>query len=214
MDTPIAAYDSNIQLGLASADFAPSRAMTAMGDIQKVSTFRWSSAEAKGLMRSWMSENSRAHAGKIDVNVTHKHDLQNVNFTTFVENKPIRNARLPRYSAPSQLQPSLQPIQEWEGYVTRIDNKTFNARLVDLTSHQVLESEEGQFPLFDVSDGDMPYLQVGAVFRWVIGYSRSSAGIKSRSSRIFFRKRPAHTRYDLMMAEQAAERFAKNIEWE
>ena len=40
---------------------------------------------------------------------------------------------------------SLQPLQEWEGYVTAISEESFSARLVDRTAGRSIEAETGIF---------------------------------------------------------------------
>ncbi|MDR7038450.1 hypothetical protein J2X36_003214 [Methylobacterium sp. BE186] len=109
---------------------------------------------------------------------------------------------------------SLQPLQEWEGYVIEIGAETFSARLVDLTAGQTLEQEVADFPLSDLSEDDRKLLQVGAIFRWVIGYQRSPGGTKRRVSQVVFRRMPAWTKRDFDSAKQRAARLFEDIAWE
>ena len=105
--------------------------------------------------------------------------------------------RLPppyRHRAPAA---TLHPVQEWEGYVVDINDTHFTARLVDLTAGLVLEEEEAVIPLTELSDNDVGKMRDGSIFRWVIGYERSSGGTKKRVSQIVFRDLPAMTPSDL-----------------
>ena len=92
---------------------------------------------------------------------------------------------------------TLHPVQEWEGYVVDINDTHFTARLVDLSARLVHEEEEAIIPLTELSDNDVGRMRDGSIFRWVIGYERSSSGTKKRVSQIVFRDLPAMTPSDL-----------------
>jgi hypothetical protein len=109
---------------------------------------------------------------------------------------------------------SLQPLQEWEGYVTEIASDRFTARLTDVTAGRKFEEELADFPISDLSDDDRDLLKAGAIFRWVIGYQRSGGGTKRRVSQITFRRLPAWTRADLERAKKTASILAKEIVWD
>ena len=76
-------------------------------------------------------------------------------------------------------------LQEWEGYVTEIKDTEFAARLTDLTSGAKYAGEEACIPLEEISDDDADKMQVGSIFRWVIGYECKGRAKKrvSRPSR-------------------------------
>ena len=97
--------------------------------------------------------------------------------------------------------------QEWEGHVVTINGTEFTARLVDLTGGGSVEEEEAQIPLEEVSESDAAKMQVGSIFRWVIGFKRSVMGQKERVSLIVFRDLPAVSRSD----QQAGKVWAKKI---
>lgn len=109
---------------------------------------------------------------------------------------------------------SLQPLQEWEGYVTAIGSETFSARLTDVTAGRHFEEETTEFPISDLSDDDRELLTLGAIFRWVIGYQRSAGGTKRRVSQVTFRRLPAWTRADLERAKKRSEELADTIVWD
>jgi len=108
----------------------------------------------------------------------------------------------------------LQPIQEWEGYVTDVFDDRFIARLVDVTSGEDAAKEEAEFPIQDVADTDRSLLRPGAVFRWTIGYLKSQAGNKKRVSQIVFRRLPQWTNREMLEAASTAKEIASNIAWE
>ena len=109
---------------------------------------------------------------------------------------------------------TLHPIQEWEGYVVEIGCSEFTAHLVDLTSGQSSSAtEEAIIPKEEISDLDASKMQVGSVFRWVIGYERSIAGTtKQRVSKIVFRDLGVVTKSDIEQgrkwAQQTVDFFA------
>lgn len=109
---------------------------------------------------------------------------------------------------------SLEPLQEWEGYVSNISEKSFTARLVDKTLGNTIEDEEADFLIDDLSDEDRQLLVRGAVFRWIIGYQRTTSGTKRRVSQITFRRLPAWTKRELEHARSRAEELASAIQWD
>ncbi len=106
---------------------------------------------------------------------------------------------------------SFRALQEWEGYVTRVDRINFVARLADVTSGASHEEEEAVIPRTELSDADDTRLRVGHIFRWVIGYERSPAGTKKRVSQIVFRDLPAITHRDLQEGEDWAQEMARSL---
>ena len=90
----------------------------------------------------------------------------------------------------------LHALQEWEGYVVKVGDAEFVARLVDVSAGSKYEDEEATFPLSDINEADVARLREGSVFRWVIGYQRSRAGTRMRVSEVVFRDLPAMTATD------------------
>ena len=101
---------------------------------------------------------------------------------------------------------TLHALQEWEGYVTEINDTEFTARLTDLTAGATYAGEEADIPLDEISEADAAKMQVGSIFRWVIGYERT-AGTKKRVSHIVFRDLPAITKTDLQDGEEWARKI-------
>ena len=106
---------------------------------------------------------------------------------------------------------TLHALQEWEGYVTEISDTEFSARLTDLTSGANYAREEADIPLDEISEDDAAKMQVGSIFRWVIGYERA-AGSKKRVSNIVFRDLSAITRTDLRDGEEWAHKIIAAFE--
>ena len=106
-------------------------------------------------------------------------------------------------------QVSFHVLQEWEGYVIKIGKDDFTVRLLDLTAGSSHEEEEAIIPLSEISEDSLKYLQLGSIFRWVIGYERSASGTKRRVSEVVFRKLPVVTKQDLAEAEERARKTAQ-----
>lgn len=108
---------------------------------------------------------------------------------------------------------SFYAIQEWEGYVTGIEEDTFEAELVDLTDKEQTAQEKAVFDKAEISSG-LDLLDKGAVFRWSIGYETRPGGMRQRVSRIVFRRMPAWKKSDLEHAEEKAKSIKENIQWD
>ena len=126
----------------------------------------------------------------------------------------IINLETPPKATRSDLRSSLHPLQEWEGYVVEINANELVAHLVDLTSADTpFETEEAVIPIEEISQRDRDRMQVGSIFRWVIGYELSPSGTRSRVSQIVFRELPVVTGADLQQgdawARKIIESFAK-----
>ena len=107
---------------------------------------------------------------------------------------------------------TLHALQEWEGYVLDIVATDFIARLVDMTAGSSHEGEEAVIPLAEISEDDAKGMRPGSIFRWVIGYERSSAGTKKRVSHIVFRDLPVMTKADLLDGEAWAQELIQSFE--
>ena len=101
---------------------------------------------------------------------------------------------------------TFQALQEWEGYVTEIKDTEFTARLTDLTAGATYAGEEADIPLDKIPEEEAKKIQVGSIFRWVIGYQRR-AGSEERLSRIVFRDLPAITKSDLLDGQKWAHKI-------
>lgn len=92
---------------------------------------------------------------------------------------------------------SLSPLMEWEGSVEGIEGDEFFARLTNVTTGEHLPTEEARFPVSELNEVQRDNLEVGAIFRWVIGLQRLPNGNKQRVSELFFRRLPAHSEKEI-----------------
>jgi hypothetical protein len=106
------------------------------------------------------------------------------------------------------------PLQEWEGYVLEIGKDSFTARLIDITTNSKLEEEEADFNILDLSDTDKQLLHPGAIFRWAIGYRRTTSGSKERVSSIIFRRLPAWTDREIKENRKKAKKISAILKGE
>jgi len=88
-------------------------------------------------------------------------------------------------------QEKLAALQEWEGQVTaiNIDDGSFYAELVDLTSGNGGQREIAEIPLDEIDPRDRANIAEGVIFRWVIGYLRKPSG-QMRVSQFYIRRFP------------------------
>ena len=107
--------------------------------------------------------------------------------------------------------PTFHALQEWEGYVIKIDEKNFVARLVDLTVGLGPEEEEAEIPMSVLSDEDKVKLRLGSIFRWVIGYERHVTGKRRTGSEIVLREVPLITEKDLRDGETWARKVISSF---
>ena len=98
-------------------------------------------------------------------------------------------------------------LQEWEGYVTEINDTKFVAYLIDITAGESYEKSEADIPIDEISEEDASKIQVGSIFRWVIGYELTVSGTKKRVSHIVFRNLPVITKTDLRNGEKWARKI-------
>jgi hypothetical protein len=79
-------------------------------------------------------------------------------------------------------------VQEWEGTVTAVHEEFFTADLYDVQSGQKEPSELGIISYDDIDPEDRDRVVEGAIFRWLIGHSRTRSGKSSRKWVIYFRR--------------------------
>lgn len=105
-------------------------------------------------------------------------------------------------------------LQRWDGYVVKICEDTFVARLTDLTNKGQADSDEAEIPLDELDDEDRAAIAPGKIFSWTIGYRRTAAGQKLRVSRIKFRQLPQWTARQIEKGRAEAQRVSKKISWD
>jgi hypothetical protein len=77
------------------------------------------------------------------------------------------------FEPPSRVQLEYLLVQYWEGYVTKISDSHFCARLTD---PKTKEAEDAQILKSELAEDDLPLLVEGGVFYWSIGRLRSHSG--------------------------------------
>lgn len=104
----------------------------------------------------------------------------------------------------------LHVLQEWEGYVVSIEDDAFVAQLVDLTAGMRYASEEAIIPLDQISEHDAANMEIGSIFRWVIGYEGSFGQTRKSVSQIVFRDLPM-AEGDLRAGREWAHKIARGL---
>lgn len=79
-------------------------------------------------------------------------------------------------------------VQEWEGVVTEIGESYFCADLIDLSAGAEEVTEKAEISFSDIDPADVDRVREGALFRWLIGHSRTRSGSFSRKWVIYFRR--------------------------
>jgi hypothetical protein len=109
---------------------------------------------------------------------------------------------------------SFEALNEWEGYVTSITDRDFTAHLLDLTAGSQSETDLATFCIDDVSKDDRELLEVGAIFRWSLGYERKVGGTVRKVSSLVFRRLPIWTARELSESRERARSVLHSITWE
>lgn len=95
---------------------------------------------------------------------------------------------LPEFK-PLQFRPTefFAAIQEWEGVVREIKDNTIFADLYDLASSADTPTQLAEISFSDIDEKDHLKAKPGAIFRWLVGRSRTRAGSTSGKWVIYFR---------------------------
>ena len=102
-------------------------------------------------------------------------------------------------------------LQEWEGYVLNIEGDVFVAQLVDVTAGKAYADEEAIIPLDQVSEHDAANMEIGSIFRWVIGYEGSPRQTRKSMSQIVFLDLGKMTEDDLRAGREWADKIARAL---
>lgn len=100
----------------------------------------------------------------------------------------------------------------WEGYVLKVGESDFLARLIDIKRKE--QDHEAEFDIATVSECDRELLEEGAVFYWSICYQKSITGQITSTSDIRFRRRTNWSAAELQEAKQASAEIAKLLNLE
>ena len=128
----------------------------------------------------------------------------------------VSAAKIAKMRSEVQQNSALVVLQSWEGFVVERDDTagTFRARLHDLTDKSHQSEEEAVFDIAEVDNDDQELVQVGGVFRWLIGYRNFSYGKRERVSGIRFRRLPNWSKADLDRAKDEASALANALHWD
>ncbi len=173
---------------------------------------------AEDLLKNVNHGVGRALERKLDPPSTtaHNRDMKKGTLPFFAGREQDGKVLTPVFDFPqlrgTQSQPvTLHALQEWEGYVTEIKDTGFTALLTDLTAGETNPGEEADIPKDEILEEDAAKIQVGSIFRWVIGYERT-AGAKKRVSYIVFRDLPVITKSDLQDGEAWAREVIRSFD--
>ena len=105
-----------------------------------------------------------------------------------------------------------EPVAEWQGQVTEIEDEHFIAQLRGTVGTGVAGSlEEALIPINDVNPGDIDLLKPGAFFRLCISYEIAPTGNRRRYTEVIFRRLPAYRREELEAARSKAADLARDL---
>ena len=99
-----------------------------------------------------------------------------------------RVVSLPEFK-PLQFRPTefFAAIQEWEGVIREIRDETIFADLYDVAALSDAPTQLAEISFSDIDENDRQKVKPGAIFRWLVGRSRTRAGSTSGKWVIYFR---------------------------
>ena len=116
-------------------------------------------------------------------------DLENIEIIQSADRRELKVIDLPTFKdLPAPSNESFAAMQEWEGVISRIEDGTIYADLIDITNKHRHFSETVEIPISELSENDRNRAVLGAIFRWAIGYIRKQSGQRVRSSVIYLRR--------------------------
>jgi len=104
--------------------------------------------------------------------------------------------------------------QRWQGYVTAVQDQTFQGVVYDTSPEYSNEIEEVEFDRKDVAELMRPLIRPGAVFFWDIGFQVEPSGQRMRQSIVSFPMIPVHTEEQIGQARARAKARFIDLGWE
>jgi hypothetical protein len=104
-------------------------------------------------------------------------------------------------------------VVEWEGIVEQVFENSFSARLVALKGTNNNYDEYTTIELSDVQPGDRGLVEVGSVFRLLVG-TQALGGTRQQFWNIVFRRLPAWNRRSVEEAQDQIMSLFEKIKWE
>lgn len=103
-----------------------------------------------------------------------------------------------------------QPLAEWVGWVTSIDDEVFTAEVESKENPGLRETVE--FELSELSDHDRGSVYEGAFFYWSVGYFTLPTGQKFRASQVRFKRLPKRPKTTVERARRESMEFGEPAE--
>lgn len=100
--------------------------------------------------------------------------------------------------------------QNWIGYVLKINEDSFFAKLED--KNEPTTYETASFDLEDVSTGDLELLKVGASFYWSVGYANQNGQV-IKQSLVRFKRAINITTEEFDEISDKVNNFCKDLNW-
>lgn len=122
--------------------------------------------------------------------------------------RSLQPFKFPTLPAP---QSNFQTLRVWEGVIVDLGNAKFKAVLTDVGDLQ-FSREAGEFYLTEVSEGDRPLVELGAVFYWYVGVEISKARTLREVSALRFRRLPGWSTQQVKSVEKEADRLERLFE--
>jgi hypothetical protein len=88
---------------------------------------------------------------------------------------------------PAKAEQVFAAAKEWEGFVQEVGNSHFIAELRELRGKGGEVADTAEIPIGDIPAADRKLLREGAVFRYLVGYAKSSKGV-TRKRHVYFRR--------------------------
>lgn len=103
---------------------------------------------------------------------------------------PSTNFNLPEFLSPKPryIKNYMTKSQRWIGHIIDISDQTFNAKLSDQVNPGTYEIASFEFS--EIAREDFPFIQIGAVFYWSVGYAYNNGQIIKQSLVRFQRLSP------------------------
>ena len=77
-----------------------------------------------------------------------------------------------------------------------------------------MPTEEASFSFSELNEIQRDNVEVGAIFRWVIGMQRLPNGNKQRVSELYFRRLPVHSEKEIMETLDSIRAQLESQEWD
>ena len=95
-------------------------------------------------------------------------------------------------------------LQEWEGAVETVEEKSFTAKLWDITANEPYPTETVEIPIEDVSKNDRELIRPGAAFNLAVVHSACPDSTGETFGRVTF-IRHVRTAEDMARVERKAQ---------